>query len=369
MTKLVPFLFILIYCGGVLLVSASKSLAPHAIKGVIDQHSAENNREIEVINFGEDNGEGEAVMGKLLQLENLSLAINNYRDVRIFPNPEQLQLEFSSVLFFDSPENFKRSLQNVTYKLENPNVHRHLIYIPNIDLKALESFSFDDIDPTQMYFLVHETQQSIDLATPFLFSDTACYKKQWRIINRFTKAQMRWENSNFFVSKYENYHKCPMEIEYFEKSFYATELFSPFEKHLNFTLVVDEDQSSSKFYDLMLYNNAYKHVHNLTIMDFEENKVFIPPGEIYGDYEKMRLPFDIMTWIGIMLMIGCSIVTIILIKCLSKENQRVFFGKNNRSPLLNFISIILNGSQSDNLTENLPRMLMMIFIIWCMIFR
>jgi hypothetical protein len=73
MTKLVRFLFILVYSGKLLLVDGSKSLAPHAIKGIIDQHAAEKNREIEIINFGEHLGEGEAVVGKLLQLENLPL--------------------------------------------------------------------------------------------------------------------------------------------------------------------------------------------------------------------------------------------------------------------------------------------------------
>jgi hypothetical protein len=101
----------------------------------------------------------------------------------------------------------------------------------------------------------------------------------------------------------------------------------------------------------------------------DPNQIFIPPGEVYSEFEKMHLPFDKPTWIGIAVMLVAGVVIISLIKCLSLKNQELILGKNNKSPLMNFISIILNGDNTDNLIENVPRMLMMMFIIWCLIFR
>jgi hypothetical protein len=93
------------------------------------------------------------------------------------------------------------------------------------------------------------------------------------------------------------------------------------------------------------------------------------PGEIYGDYEKMLLPFDGFTWTGIILVILAGLVVIFIINCFKPSNQELIFGRNNRSPLMNFISIILNGGQANSVVETVPRMLLVLFIFWSLIFR
>jgi hypothetical protein len=104
-------------------------------------------------------------------------------------------------------------------------------------------------------------------------------------------------------------------------------------------------------------------------MIFIPQKIFIPPGELYGDYEKMLLPFDLSTWIAISLSFFVSFFAILAIKWLSPNNQELYFGMNNRSPLMNFVSIMINGSQTNNLIENVPRIFLMTFMFWSLIFR
>jgi hypothetical protein len=82
----------------------------------------------------------------------------------------------------------------------------------------------------------------------------------------------------------------------------------------------------------------YEANHWLTdihILDIEPRKIFIPPGEVYGEYEKMQLPFDAATWIGIVITLFVSSLAIFLIKMFCRSNQEIFFGRNNGSPFMN----------------------------------
>jgi hypothetical protein len=376
MNRLVAFLFILIHFNEQFELEASQSLAPYSIKAIIDEFAKENNREIEIQNFGVKNGRGSEVITKLLKLENSSIVIQNTKDERKKPRQEPVILKFSSVLVFDSMENFVRSLQSISFERWTLNIPFHLVYIPEADVNFLKNmFTIREFFYSyRCYFLVYETFQSIDLLTPFIFSPKSCENFEWKVINQFTRSQMRWENSILFVDKFENSHKCPMAIQFLENK-YEAEIFMIFANHMNFTPHIVE--SRNVYLNLLLFSLSrgitkaieLKHFSMMKFMHFEQNKIFIPPGELYGDYEKMLLPFDTLTWIGIVLTIFCGVVVIVVIKWLSPNNQEVFFGKNNRSPMMNFISIILNGGQADSLVETLPRMLLVLFIFWCLIFR
>jgi hypothetical protein len=109
--------------------------------------------------------------------------------------------------------------------------------------------------------------------------------------------------------------------------------------------------------------------HNLYTTDIEMSRIYIPPGELYTDYEKMLLPFDTSIWIATALMIVDAIVTILAIKLKPPEIQEVFFGEKNRSPLMNFIAILLIGSQPSKKAGNVPRILLITMIFWSLIFR
>jgi hypothetical protein len=61
------------------------------------------------------------------------------------------------------------------------------------------------------------------------------------------------------------------------------------------------------------------------VTQIEPRKILVPLGELYGDYEKMLLPFDIITWIAICLTISMSVATIIVVKLRPKEIQSHFW--------------------------------------------
>jgi hypothetical protein len=213
-------------------------------------------------------------------------------------------------------------------------------------------------------FLVSESLQSIELATSFMFSPGVCHKNQFRVINRFTRRLKRWENSEFFETKNKNFHGCSLEISLRSAEIFSNDLKYIPEYQEHQVLVADTVTAYMKFVDPeeILEVSTY-------VIDIQPRKIYIPPGELYGDFEKMLLPFDTPTWIGIVLLILVTIVAILVIKMKQPEIQEVIFGRNYRSPLMNFLSIVLNGSQKNTMVENAPRILLMTFIFWTLIFR
>jgi hypothetical protein len=117
---------------------------------------------------------------------------------------------------FDSIESFKLSSKSIMFERDLICPVQVIIYIHGLKIEVIESFDIL-IKTLQLCFLVNETPDSIDLATAL--------PSQNKAINRYSRDKMRWGNSNLFVEKANNWHKCPLKLQYHEGK-YATELFS-----------------------------------------------------------------------------------------------------------------------------------------------
>jgi hypothetical protein len=362
----VLFLFILIYSPQLDCSTSSESLAPHAIKGVIDGYFAKKVKDVLAINFGTTNEKASKVIEECLKFAGSSMPIINYRDKRQNINGFY-QLYRPSILFFDSPVNFAENLKWILFQRGLILSAPHLVYIHGASLDDIQiaEKKWDTIHKT--IFLVNETPHSIELATAFLFTPQACHTNQFKVINRFTRTQMRWENSNFFMLKNGNLHGCPLIMG--TSGFINIDLYSRFAKALNFTMEKPEGDITSVSFHFGYFYEANHYLTEIHILDIEPRKIFIPPGEVYGDYEKMMLPFDTATWIGIVLAVLVCSSVIFLIKMFNATNQEIFFGRNNESPFMNFVAVLLNGGQHTTLLENVPRMFLLTFIFWSLIFR
>jgi hypothetical protein len=131
------------------------------------------------------------------------------------------------------------------------------------------------------------------------------------------------------------------------------------------TVRVNETLSFYKYYfsakDIFKYSSY--------VLNIESRKILIPPGEVYGDFEKMFLPFDDPTWIAIAVTVTVAILSILVVKLTPLKIQEVVFGRNNRSPLMNLISILINGGQDGTMAESAPRICLMMAVFWSLIFR
>jgi hypothetical protein len=83
----------------------------------------------------------------------------------------------------------------------------------------------------------------------------------------------------------------------------------------------------------------------------------------------MFLPFDSSTWIAICFLVLFAFSAILAIKLLPLTIQILMFGRSTRSPLMNFINILINGGQHGTMMESGPRIVFAVFLFWSMIFR
>jgi hypothetical protein len=357
----VLLLFILVYSTSANNSRASEWLATSAIKSVIDEYFAKNVYEVEIISFGMRNGKAEKTIEKLLRFGIQSMPVRVTSNVRDNPLSEY-ELKNSSILLFDSPENFNRTKPHIVFQ-RGVTSHPHLVYVPNATIDDIQVVSDKNHTIHKSIFLVNEMHDSIELATAFMFTPDACHTNHFKVINRFTRKN-KWENSKFFVEKYRNFYGCTLEVEFEDKLLYDVLNFTQKVGQFQITFLKTSISFSTRHlsHDMLVDFNAY-------VFHGEAQKIYIPPGELYGDYEKMFLPFDISTWIAIGLTIFGSSSAILFIKWISPNNQEIYFGRNNPSPFMEFISIMINGSQARNVNENVPRVFLLTFIFWSLIFR
>jgi hypothetical protein len=360
------FLFILVYSTSAGNTKAFDSLAPLAISAIINENLAKDVREIELVNFGITNGQGERTMEKLLKLEKQSVSMRITSDN---PHLDVFYLIKPTILLFDSPENFNRTQNRIMFQYGFKFSYQHIVYIPNSTMNDIRIVSYKNHTIDKTIFLLNENESSVELATSFMVTREACWKSQFKIINRFSRQQKRWENSDFFVEKYKNFHGCPLEFKY--STDLSIDFANQFRKILNFTIKYSNEwvhlhHNISFAYDLSF---GVSDILSEFIMHTIPRKIYIPPGELYGEYEKMVLPFDTFTWIGIILTIFLSVGGILMIKWLMTRQQEIYFGRNNHSPLMNFVDIILNGSQVTNLIQNTPRIFLLTMLFWSLVFR
>lgn len=104
---------------------------------------------------------------------------------------------------------------------------------------------------------------------------------------------------------------------------------------------------------------------------FRETKfiLLVTPAEAYTMYEKLFLPFDLETWILLTLTFLVTFFAILIINNLSKTVQNFLYGQNIKTPLLNVFSIFFGIAQARLPAESFSRFIMMLFILFCLIFR
>lgn len=103
---------------------------------------------------------------------------------------------------------------------------------------------------------------------------------------------------------------------------------------------------------------------------FTTNLVWIvPPGRPQSALKKLINPMEPVIWtlFTISLIIGLMVIT--YLKLQPKEMQSFVFGKGIKSPLLNFINIILGNSLLLLPNRNFSRFLFLMFTFYCFILR
>lgn len=328
-----------------------------------------------MISFGKKFGKSEMLADEILRSKPDSIVVTVSKGG--VENRWKNQLNISSIVIFDSPENFKENVKNIKWLSKKRMRHKHLVYAPNLSVSDVVENINNGFDIDNVGFLMNETEKAVDLVTSFMFTPNLCRSNQLVTINRFLRSTMSWENSIFFPKKYQNFNGCDLKEAKFYNTSLALELIPELSIFYNFNISHDRmkwqiDAINLSRYDLiekmLPYDGDRKYITS-TIFSIHRITFAVPPGDLYNSFEKMFLMFDRWVWILIVATLSIGFITIQVINYLPKEVQNFVFGRNIRTATLNLFNIFLTGAQFKIPGRNFSRFFLMLFIVWSMIIR
>ena len=183
-------------------------VVPAAIITIIDEHFAKLSStslgKVDIVCIGSETKEFIAVMTKLLKVKSVNVKIDSEK----FEFQEQLKLNNSSIIIFESLERFRADALKIKW-LSNPRQRsQHLVHVPHLTTSDIIETFPDGFLVDQVNFLINETKSSIELVASYMFTERACRVQQLKIINRFNFNTKKWEKSSFYPKKYQNFHGC-----------------------------------------------------------------------------------------------------------------------------------------------------------------
>lgn len=289
-----------------------------------------------------------------------------------------IELEFSTVLIFNSLQEFNKTYPKIIWKPSKWRSYRHLVYVNNTTVQDLVDCDLTGWDIDNVAFLVDKTEKSISLVTSFMFTEKKCRDTQLVTINCFNKNTMKWANNNFYPRKYRNLHKCPVSVgktdQHQSSSF--DEVIREMSKVLNFKVesilckTIDDlvellRNRSCDFLRLPVNPYFFQPI----VLSFESGAFVVPPGSSLDKTEKLLWPFDAETWTWIVYTFTSSLVIIQIICLLSKRSKELCFGQSIHSPTMNLLSIFFCGSQTRVPGNSWARTIFLTFVVWSLIIR
>ncbi|CAG9801201.1 unnamed protein product [Chironomus riparius] len=266
------------------------------------------------------------------------------------------------------------------------------------------------------YFITDE-DDSIILSTIEWFGPHGCDRPHVYIINKFYKTTLRWDKKLENHEKFMNYHGCELVMllpTHFEdnsmthlsgfsiirdnvKSFdiygITPEIFKIAAKKHNYKAgyqpasmpsawlrqnILGEVQliringtlkDPHVFFEISTLHALHNELTSTKIVKNFDVHVFVTPAEKYTPYEKLFLPFDLLTWTFVLITFIATFLIIIIINNLPKSTQTIVYGHKVETPIWNVISIFFGISLIRLPNKNFSRFILLIFIYFCLIFR
>ncbi|KAL7025093.1 hypothetical protein ACKWTF_013337 [Chironomus riparius] len=259
-------------------------------------------------------------------------------------------------------------------------------------------------------YFVFDNGKTIIYATIEWFTDVDCNLPVLKILNRFSKTLLKWENLLNYSDKFIDFNGCEIvfmvptdsnrwnravvnkDATKFEIFGIAPLVFQEMSTRFNF--IDDYQPVSIKSNEEFLMTNKiaiihinndfkvplvyfdifqipYRDVFYHTTTPFLENqiKLLLTPEEPYTIYEKLLLPFDHQTWISICVTFLIAFVTVFIINLFSDNIHELVYGKGVETPALNILSTFFGISLNVLPRKYFPRVLLMLFIFFCLVIR
>lgn len=344
-------------------IIADPNLTFFAIKSILEKYIAINHHYFYILQTSSDQKEINDILTKrdgLLAIEIVKVKEDNLWVGNFSAAP--------TVAIFDSAKIFNTIFRNITWmNTESSKQPKHFVHIKNSTLYDLNEIVKNKFDMNNVNFLLNESEDSIDLVAPHMYSSSkSCERIELITVNRFHKKAMQWENLSFGHRKYQNLNGCTIKIPSTTPT--DEKIFEIMADELNFKIRYVEEENDFDIIgstSLLLKRALVPTVPIAFIV-----LVFvIPPGDLYTPFEKMWMMFDFEVWMAIAVTLSIALGVIQIVNLCSSKIQNFVFGRNIRTPTLNLQATFLAGGQFKVPGRNFARFLLMLFIIWSMIIR
>ena len=253
-----------------------------------------------------------------------------------------------------------------------------------------------------------EEERFVSLLTFIPFKTGLCNDTTPKTINKFESG--KWDSDVFFPNKFKNLHQCTIKIGTYAYEPIVTqirlsdgslqlvgsdvEMLKGISEVLNFKSDIyfnEEPDSYGVIYDNGTYTGLIKDTINGyydMIFGFffsSYNKcihlscsqpyfnvplvLIIPPASLMTSFEKLFQSFSFIVWILLIITFLVGLFVIVIINKQSKVIQNFVFGHGIKMPTINLLSIVFGVSMYRLPGRNFARILLMLFVLFCLIQR
>ena len=378
-SKVFVLVIVLISAFGVIV--KSQSLVIPAISGILNDYFAKNSGKVDLVFCGQNRESYEAEVQEILKHVRDPVAVTV---IKCETNAlESLRLKTSSILWFDSFEQFFENFDKIVWQSYKDRFIQHLMLYPNAKTNDFELVGnkFHTVHSkmgfSALNFLVDETKDSIDLISSETFTKEKCGEVQITAINRFERHSMKWKSDAFYLKKFRDFHGCELHgLMFYHGRVLKHNAIIAFSTMMNFKYVhhetEDEINWNNAFNENMYtfyFTNAYIRYDEpracLTVpVTIQRASFLVPPGEPLTDFEKLMSPFDFDTWSWIFITLGSLFGLILITSFVSKRLKDLIFGEIIGSPSMNVLEVFFCGGQNRVPKRFYARFILLLILIW-----
>lgn len=344
-----------IACG----LQSFESFEANAINLIIKQHFTKRVKNFEVMFEKEDSKKIADIANELMRKCKFPLKTR-----QIIQGHEKILIQESAVLLFENMNSYRQFHNRTDHNL-CPKSLFFLVFIVNFDrsklvFKAATTFLSE-------YFIVRQDDHYLSLITFKQFEPPKCRRWVEVEVNQYSKHRMQWQSDKFHLEKFKDYNGCDLVIGaaphvhdvYIEFDGnnkltkiwgQAIEINNIISAALNYSIHYNiinlpktlKYSNQSLHYDILLFIYAIKRINyseEVITTPFRMNAelIAIPPDEMYSQFEKLFLPFEIQVWIWLIVTMSTAVATIIVINFTPKKVKDFVFGFKVKTPILNLM--------------------------------
>ncbi|CAG9799895.1 unnamed protein product [Chironomus riparius] len=320
------------------------------------------------------------------------------------PSSSCFDIDNSAIIFLEDLEALNEFNFYVRLTNDFPKELKFLVWFDDatISLIHVEHLYDDYGDITQYEYIIFYIEDNLNIFTFDWFEEEFCGSPKLLALDTIHNESMHWNQNITKYKKFRNFNNCVLYSnlgEVFEVNSHLdrsrnkmngllVDLFNAMGQKGNFDanylpIPAFHLQAKSRCLNEKLQTNfvrTFYHVfhkvkangagYHVTSTFRQTQFIFLlTASDPITITEKLFLPFDIHTWIMLIITFGIAFLVIFITNQMPKKFQKLIYGTGIKTPVLNIFYIFFGIGQMKIPDKTFPRFLLTSFILFCLIFR